>query len=262
MAEENFENCNALVLIHEGGYVNHPEDPGGATNKGITQRTYDSWRRRTGAGTKHVKYITQREVDAIYREDYWNPIKGDLQPIGIDYTTYDASVNSGIGRGPKWIQKAIGVVADGRVGPKTLARMNSLTEEETVKALKKAASLRMGFLRGLSHWKTFGRGWTRRVHEVEAGSIGMVSGTHVLREEEKKSRQAASAEAGGAVSTGVGGAGAWTLDIEPLVLYGIAGAVLIMMIIIGRRVVDHIDRAKMMQEVAGRLEQLEDEEDA
>ncbi len=258
MAEENFENCNVLVLGHEGGYVNHPDDPGGATNYGITQRTYDSWRRRTGAGTKHVKYISMSEVHQIYKEDYWNPIKGDLQPIGLDYTCYDASVNSGIGRGPKWTQKAVGVKADGKVGPKTLAAMNALTEEETVKAIKKAAALRMGFLRGLSHWKTFGRGWTRRVHEVEAGSIGMVSGTHVLREEEKKSKTAASAETGGAVSTGVGGAGAWTLDIEPWVLYGIAGAVLIMVIIIGRRVVDHMDRAKMMKEVADRLDQLED----
>lgn len=253
----NYATSLELVLEHEGGYVDHPRDPGGRTNKGIIQRTYDAFRDRVKQPRQNVRYITDAEVERIYREDYWNPINADHLPAGLDYVTFDASVNSGIGRGPKWTQRALGVTPDGRIGVKTVAAAVNLSDPELIAAIKKACALRLGFLKGLSHWDAFGRGWTKRVHRVEAGAIGMVGGTHVLDEEAAKAKNAARVETTGGLSTGLGGAAAGQFDMPDVVTYGVYALAAVLAIIVVRRALSHVQRANMLAEVSDQLKQIE-----
>lgn len=116
-----FDLCLEMVLGHEGGYSNHASDKGGATNSGITQATYDSWRIGQGAGRQPVSGISGDEVRAIYMARYWLLGKCNLLPAPLDYVHFDGCVNHGIGQAAKFLQRALGVEADGAIGPKTLA---------------------------------------------------------------------------------------------------------------------------------------------
>lgn len=167
----NFQECLRLVLMHEGGYVNHPRDPGGATNFGITQRTYDAHRRRKAAQLQSVKFINRDDVTAIYREMYWDRIRGDDLPKGVDYAVFDFTVNSGPGRAIPAFQRAIGAVPDGLIGPVTL----ELSRKDPPLAIRRLCADRMSFLRRLSHFDAFGRGWTRRVRDVERKALEMAA---------------------------------------------------------------------------------------
>jgi lysozyme family protein len=168
---QKFERVLPLVLAHEGGYVNHPEDPGGATNRGVTQVTYDAWRRSKGQAPRDVRRITDDEVTAIYRTQYWDTIRGDSLPPGVAYCVFDAAVNSGPARAVRWLQEVAGVVVDGIVGVRTLAAVEAMPPEELIGAY---CDTRMAFLWGLRHWPTFGRGWTRRVEGVRAQALAFV----------------------------------------------------------------------------------------
>ncbi|MCA1241878.1 hypothetical protein LC092_05475 [Stappia stellulata] len=171
MTSANFKHCLPWTLGHEGGYVNHPDDPGGATNKGVTQRVYDGWRRRMGLPTRSVRFITDEEVAHIYRTQYWNAVAADALPAGLDYCTFDAAVNSGPSRGVKWLQQAVGARVDGQAGHETVGKARDHPNKPA--AVKRMCAIRMGFLQRLRHWSTFGRGWTRRVADVEARSVAM-----------------------------------------------------------------------------------------
>src|SRR5688500_6264664 len=105
--QNRFEECLKLVLVHEGGYANHPKDPGGATNFGVTQRVYDGYRLKAGVAKRSVKEITKTEVSAIYKRQYWDLIDGDELPAGVDYVVFDGAVNSGCGQSVKWLQRAL-----------------------------------------------------------------------------------------------------------------------------------------------------------
>jgi lysozyme family protein len=158
----------ARVLVHEGGYVNHPADPGGPTNKGITQRVYDSYRKGKKLAPRSVKAITSDEVADIYDRQYWDAIKGDQLPAGVDYVVFDGAVNSGPGQSIKWLQRALGPLytgrADGIVGLGTLAALKAVNNLDSL--IDRICALRLAFLRALTTWRTFGGGWTRRVSEV------------------------------------------------------------------------------------------------
>lgn len=172
--QHNFQIALRKVLAHEGGYVDHPRDPGGATNKGITIGTYHNWLASMGRPKKHVKYITDKEVHAIYKQNYWDAINGDDLPNGLDYAVFDGAVNSGPSRSVKWLQKALGGLAvDGRMGPKTKAAYKNLSRAEVITVIDRMLNFRMGFLRSLRHWATFGRGWTNRVNGVEEAAKAM-----------------------------------------------------------------------------------------
>ncbi|WP_246677573.1 glycosyl hydrolase 108 family protein [Mesorhizobium sp. B2-3-12] len=95
------------MLAHEGGYSNHPADPGGATMKGVTQRVYDGYRKSKGLSTRSVKGIQTAELNEIYDRQYWDAVKGDLLPAGVDYVVFDGAVNSGPGRSIMWLQQAL-----------------------------------------------------------------------------------------------------------------------------------------------------------
>lgn len=169
-----FQQADALVSVHEGGYVNHPKDPGGATNRGVIQRVYDDFRRRNGLPLRDVRQLTEAERLAIYRGGYWNPIKGDQMPPGVGYVVYDGAVNSGVAQSVKWLQRALGVKVDGVLGPTTLAAAQQHPDPERL--IVEICDRRMAFLKALKTWPTFGKGWTRRVNEVRAAGIGMVRG--------------------------------------------------------------------------------------
>lgn len=154
----------------EGGYVNHPRDPGGATNHGVTQAVYDAFRKRLGLAVRSVKLITEAEVAAIYHTQYADKVRYNDLPAGVDYATLDAAVNSGVSRGAKWLQLSVGVAADGQVGTLTVAAAKSADSVKTVQAI---CSRRLSFVRSLKTWTTFGKGWSRRIAGVEANAVKM-----------------------------------------------------------------------------------------
>ena len=163
--KDNFAAALALVLQHEGGYVNDALDPGGATNKGVTQRVYDDWRRTQGMDPRAVRGISANEVSAIYRSLYWNRVRGDDLPSGVDYSVFDLAVNSGVDRAIRFLQRAVGADQDGKFGPRTLALVRANSPAEVAKAVN---AYRLAFLKQLPTFAHFGTGWSRRVAEVDA----------------------------------------------------------------------------------------------
>lgn len=161
-----FERALSKVLVHEGGYVNHPKDPGGATNQGVTQRVYDDYRKTKGYAPQPVAKLIPVERDNIYRMRYWALIKGDSLPAGVSYVVFDGAVNSGVGQSVKWLQRAIGVPADGVIGPETINAVRAHDNHDGL--VREICALRMAFLRALKTWKTFGKGWAARVDGVRA----------------------------------------------------------------------------------------------
>lgn len=154
----------------EGGYVNHPKDPGGATNYGVTQAVYDAYCRRTGQPTRSVLQMLESEVATIYRTQYADKVRYDDLPAGVDYATLDAAVNSGVSRGAKWLQASVGANADGVIGNLTVAKANAADPVATVKTI---CARRLSFVRSLKTWTTFGKGWSRRIAGVEANGVAM-----------------------------------------------------------------------------------------
>lgn len=157
---ESLEVALAWVLAHEGGFVNHPKDPGGATNKGVTQRVYDGYRARRGLAPRSVRGISAEEVAEIYRAQYWQAVRADELPAGLDYAVFDYAVNSGPRRAAMDLQRELGVKVDGVIGQVTLA---ACARVDVFELIVRLCERRMRFLRALKHWPTFGRGWTRRV---------------------------------------------------------------------------------------------------
>lgn len=170
MTASSFDEALRRVLVHEGGYADHPADPGGATMKGVTQRVYDGWRRRHGVPPRAVRLIEPGEVAAIYRRQYWDALRADDLPAGIDYALFDAAVNSGPGQAAKWLQRTLGVAADGQIGEATLAALEGRDAAALVDGL---CERRLAMLRALRTFPTFGAGWTRRVAEVRAAAQKM-----------------------------------------------------------------------------------------
>jgi lysozyme family protein len=167
--KDNWDACFAMVLKHEGGYVNHPSDPGGMTNLGVTKRV---WEEFVGHEVDEaaMRALTPDMVKPLYKKNYWDKIKGDQLPAGIDYAAYDLAVNSGTGRAAKYLQRIAGVPDDGVIGPKSLEAILVCNPEETVDAI---CEMRLEFLQKLPTWGTFGKGWGRRVEEVEAKAAEM-----------------------------------------------------------------------------------------
>lgn len=167
---DNFAASLAAVLVHEGGYVNHPKDPGGATNKGVTQSVYNDWRQRKGLDLRSVRSLEQSELEAIYRRQYWDVVKGDSLPAGVDYCVFDFAVNSGANRAARYLQRAVGVAEDGQIGPVTLKAVAAMEPDCLVDGICNA---RMTFLKGLTTFDVFGKGWSRRVEDVRAKAKAM-----------------------------------------------------------------------------------------
>lgn len=170
MVASTYPSAMTHLRRDEGGYVNHPRDPGGATNFGITQAVYDGFRKRKGLATRSVKLIAEDEVATIYKTQYAEKVRYDDLPAGVDYATFDAAVNSGVSRGAKWLQASVGANADGVVGNQTVAKAKANDPVATVKSI---CARRLSFVRSLKTWTTFGRGWSRRIAGVEANGVAM-----------------------------------------------------------------------------------------
>lgn len=152
----------ARILAHEGGYVNDPDDNGGPTNKGITLATYRRYINRRGT-IENLKAMTTAQATMVYKFQYWDAVQADSLPVGVDYAVADYAVNSGPSRAAKALQGVLGVAQDGKIGPVTLAKAKSLDPGAIIDDL---TGQRMAFLRGLSDWRKFGKGWTSRVNGV------------------------------------------------------------------------------------------------
>jgi len=169
MAASNYDKCLETILHHEGGYVNHPKDPGGETNLGVTKRVYEEH-----GGTKDMKDLVVEDVAPIYRKSYWDKLKCDDVPAGLDLCLFDFGVNAGPGRAAKYLQRQIGTVADGGIGPNTLRTLGEYIEKHGVEeTIKKYQEARQGYYEQLSTFDTFGRGWTRRVNETTELALSM-----------------------------------------------------------------------------------------
>ena len=175
--QSNYEKALHWVLQHDAGYVNHPQDPGGATNKGITQKTYDAYRRAKGVPVRDVRDIDDVEVRAIYREQYARPVWFDALPSGVDYALFDFAVNSGVSRAVKYIQRLVGTRQDGIMGNQTLSAIRAQDAAALINALCDA---RLAFMRGLKIWPTFGRGWQRRVDGMRKSALALASDAPVI----------------------------------------------------------------------------------
>lgn len=167
--KENWDKAFELVLKHEGGFTNHPRDPGGMTNLGVTKRVWEEWVGRE-VDEAEMRALTPDLVKPLYKKNYWDKIKGDDLPDGLDYAAYDLAVNSGTGRSSKYLQQIAGVPADGIIGPKSLEAIKACPADEAVDAL---CDMRLDFLQKLPTWGTFGKGWERRVDEVKATALQM-----------------------------------------------------------------------------------------
>jgi len=165
-----FDDCLKYVLHHEGGFVNHPKDPGGATNLGCTKVVWEEWCGHP-VTVDDIKALTPEDVGPLYRSKYWDKVKGDQLPVGMDYCVFDTAINSGPGRAAKFLQEVVGAVPDGAIGPKTLGMLNDLNPKDAINAY---CDKRLKFLQELSTWDTFGKGWGRRVEDVRKTALEML----------------------------------------------------------------------------------------
>ena len=169
--DRSFKRALPLVLKHEGGFVNHPKDPGGATNKGVTLATFKAYV-KPGGTVEDLKKITSEQVATVYYRHYWAAVNAPALPAGLDYLVFDFAVNSGPSRAAKVLQKVVGAIVDGRIGPATVKAIEKLPTSVVIERMTDA---RMKFLKGLKTWPTFGKGWLRRLGEVTAAAKAMAS---------------------------------------------------------------------------------------
>lgn len=166
------EICIPRILKHEGGFVDHPRDPGGATNKGITLATFRRYIKPRGT-VADLRRLTTGQATIVYKRRYWDAVCADLLPVGVDYAVADFAVNSGPRRAARYLQASVGATVDGRIGPQTIAATRAMPPEDVVTAL---CDKRLAFLQRLRTWRSFGRGWGRRVADVRADALSDIGG--------------------------------------------------------------------------------------
>lgn len=168
--KSNFEASLEAVLKHEGFWADHPKDPGGATMQGVTLKTYSDWLGRP-ASKEELRNIPSEHLKTIYKTRYWDAVRADELPVGLDYVVFDMAVNSGPGRAVKILQRCVGAIPDGAIGPKTMALVNGIPEKDIV---VKFSDGRKDFYKSLSTFDTFGKGWLRRTEECEDKALTMI----------------------------------------------------------------------------------------
>ena len=171
MASINFDACLALTLSCEGGYSDHPDDPGGATNFGVTRATLSAFRGHS-VGKSAVRALTKSEAAPIYRRMYWDAVCGDDLPGGLDAALFDHAVNSGPVAAIRLLQKILGVKVDGRLGPSTVAALRNADRRALIRDF---CAARRSFLQRLRSFRIFGRGWLARVAKVERSALTLAA---------------------------------------------------------------------------------------
>lgn len=169
----NFEACLTEVLKHEGGFVNHPRDPGGMTNLGVTKATYEDWVGHP-VTEKIMRSLTVSHVRTLYKVKYWEAIKADELPQGLDLCAFDFAVNAGPNRAARYLQKMVGADQDGVIGPKTLSLITQYVRGHGRDyAVMHYQDMRRDYYKLLKTFPTFGKGWLRRVKDVERVAVAM-----------------------------------------------------------------------------------------
>lgn len=173
MAKNNFDACLVELLKHEGGYSDHPADPGGRTNLGVTQRAYEDWVAHP-VSERIMRNLTIPSVRALYKARYWDVVRGNDLPLGLDLCVFDFGVNAGPGRAARYLQRLVGVAEDGQIGPKTLIAASVYVKTHGLReAIMRYQNARDGYYQKLKTFPTFGRGWLRRVAEVTTEALTM-----------------------------------------------------------------------------------------
>lgn len=167
--KSNWNKSFQLLLESEGGYVDHPSDPGGRTNLGVTQAVWENWVGRS-SNEKEMRSLTPEMVKPLYKKKYWDACKCDELPLGIDYLVFDFAVNAGCGRSCKILQSAVNTQPDGAIGPKTLQAI-----KETPNLIDKFSEEKLKFYQSLPTFATFGKGWTNRIEHVKNDALQMTA---------------------------------------------------------------------------------------
>lgn len=167
----DFKAALKVILHHEGGFVNHPRDPGGMTNLGVTRNTWEAWTKRK-ASEADMRALTPDKVAPLYEARYWDAVRCDDLPAGLALCVFDFAVNAGPGRAARYLQRMVGAGADGQVGPATIAAVQSFVAQHgAAEAVRQYQQARRTYYRQLPTFSTFGRGWLRRVDEVETEAL-------------------------------------------------------------------------------------------
>ena len=159
----NFDEAVYLILKHEGGYVNNPNDTGGETNFGISKRAYPDL---------DIAGLTAFDAQEIYKRDCWDKVKGDKLPAGLDLMVFDFAVNAGVSRASKVLQKIIGAKPDGIIGSKTLNLVNA--HGDALALTTEYYRLRQAYYESIDSFQHFGLGWTRRNNETLKESLSWI----------------------------------------------------------------------------------------
>jgi lysozyme family protein len=167
--KDNWDNAFRLMLQSEGGFVNHPSDPGGMTNLGVTKSTWESWVGRE-VDEAEMRGLTADQVEPLYKERYFDAVRGDELPMGLDYLMFDFAVNAGAGRAIKTLQTSVGVTPDGGFGPITMKAVEAVDPVELIERFSQAKE---NFYRSLTTFSTFGKGWLNRVADVKVKASAM-----------------------------------------------------------------------------------------
>jgi lysozyme family protein len=167
----NWQKSFELMLKSEGGYVNNPADPGGMTNLGVTKATWENWVGRE-SDEAEMRGLTPEKVEPLYKKKYWDAVRADELPVGLDYLMFDFGVNAGPGRAIKVMQSAVGVTPDGGFGPLTLAAVQAI---DPVELIEKFSQAKEDFYRSLGTFATFGKGWLNRVADVKVKANSMLA---------------------------------------------------------------------------------------
>ena len=166
---KNFRDCLELVLKHEGGFVNHKDDPGGMTNLGVTKKVWEEWVRHE-VDEKQMRALTPALVAPMYEMRYWRTSYCEKLPRGLDLLVFSMAVNAGAGRSVKLLQDAIGVLPDGVIGPRTMERINEANVETLIDKFSEA---RTAFYKGLKLFPVFGKGWLNRTDKERLEALDM-----------------------------------------------------------------------------------------
>jgi len=166
-----FEPALRLLLRHEGGFVNNPEDPGGMTNLGVTKHQWESYLSEP-VTEADMRALTADRVAPFYKNRYWNTVQADKLPAGVDNCLFDCCVNSGPGRAVKILQEVLGLTQDGIIGGQTIAAALTRSVQDTIRDYTNA---RLTFLKTLSTWSSFGKGWEARVVGVQAEALAFAA---------------------------------------------------------------------------------------
>lgn len=170
-----FDEALKVILRHEGGYVNHPRDPGGITNLGVTKNTWEAWTKKP-ATVADMRALTPVTVAPLYKARYWDECKCGQMPAGLALCVFDFAVNAGPRRAARYLQTMVGAVADGNIGPATVAAVTMWTGKHgDAEAVRQYQAARERYYRSLSTFDTFGRGWLRRVRETETEALRMAA---------------------------------------------------------------------------------------